>query len=431
MERMRPGAAILVCCLCLFAGCSPESEARLATEVASVADTAVAEGKAAIGTRGAEVATEAVVAAKTAVSRGADAAQTQAARAKATIEAAAGTAVASMTTPGAGGPVREYPNRARGDDRVVIAHFYPWWGPGRRHWGDGYSGSPILGEYDSLSPEVIARQIDWATGFGVDAFLVSWWGADSREDRVLREGLLASPLATEASFAVLYETPGRLEATSGGWYDLGADGNRQTLREDVEYLAGAYFQHPRYLRLKGRPVLMFYLTRQMSGDLSRAMAEVRDVSRTAGADPFLVGDEVFWRQWHAPDAVRLAAFDAVTAYNMHASVPDIAVGFTEKVAEELGAWRETAKRAGSGFIPVAMPGFDDTSVRPEAGHPAIPRSADLFAEQVAMARELEDPELRALLITTWNEYHEDTGIEPQVGFGTLYLEALRQSLDLE
>jgi hypothetical protein len=165
-----------------------------------------------------------------------------------------------------------------------------------------------------------------------------------------------------------------------------------------------------------------YLTRAFYGEVAGALGQVRETLRTAtGTDLFLIGDEVYW---HAPTPARLAPFDAVTAYNMHTSIPGIADGFAGRVASRYVPWADAASRAGVAFVPNVIPGFDDTAVRPEAAHPVIPRSPELFAAQLQDALALTSGPTRMVMITSWNEWHEDTSIEPSEEYGLAYLEVL-------
>jgi hypothetical protein len=322
--------------------------------------------------------------------------------------------------------VRRFPNMAARDGYLVGAYFYPWYGPGRRHWQDGYARHPLLGEYDSSNPEVIRRQIDWASGHGIDFFVVSWWGPESAEDAVLRDGLLGSDLADDMRFAIIYESAGRL-AVRNDRIDLDDPANRRQLKSDFAHLWTNVFTSSRYLKVGDRPVVVLYLSRIFMGDVAGAISELQQEARRNGHDLFLIADEVYWGSPSA-DAARLRVFDAVTSYNMHTSVAGIAEDFTAKVKAQYEAWALAAQRAGIGFVPDVIPGFDDHFVRPEARHPPIGRSVDLFTQQLDMVLPLVDPSLKMLLITSWNEWHEDTSIEAAQEFGFEYLDVLRRSL---
>jgi hypothetical protein len=302
----------------------------------------------------------------------------------------------------------------------VGSYYYPWYGSDGRHWREGYHGEPLLGEYDSTDEDVIDQHVAWASQYGLDFFAVSWWGRDSYEDRVAAGPLLRGLEGSSLRFAILYEAPGLLGFQNGS-IELD-DRAVERLADDWTYLAMTYFGHPNYLTVDGRPVLCVYLTRTFTGDVGVAIAEVRAaVSAETGYDLFLIGDEVYWQ---APSSQRMLPYDGITAYNMHTSVAGVATGFAEKVRARYELWSQTAEREGVAFVPDVIPGFDDLAVRPEAEHPVIARSPELFAAQLQDAVTLASGPARMVMITSWNEWHEDTSIEPSKAFGFDYLEVL-------
>ncbi|MDF1515832.1 MAG: glycoside hydrolase family 99-like domain-containing protein [Anaerolineae bacterium] len=306
---------------------------------------------------------------------------------------------------------------------MIGAYYYPWYSP-ERHWDSGYRGTPLLGEYDSADPAVIHQHISWAQAYGVDFFALSWWGKDSFEDNVIRDPFLDVAKDRNFPFAVLYESAGLLKMHNGK-IDLDVQSTRQQLISDFAYLGQQMLQDPHLFKIDGHPVIFLYLTRTFTGDVHGALSEAKAAAVDAGsAEPYLVGDEVYWQY---PDKERLGFYDAVTAYNMHTSVPDIADGFAENVDRQYQLWARIADQQGIPFIPNIMPGFDDTAVRPEARHPVIPRSVSLFTAQLQSAKALASGPQPVVMITSWNEWHEDTSIEPAAEEGTAYLEVLLES----
>lgn len=310
---------------------------------------------------------------------------------------------------------------------LVGAYYYPWYGSDGRHWREGYRGIPRLGEYDSADEGIIDRHVTWASEHGLDFFAVSWWGRDSYEDRVAQGPLLRALEGHSFRFAMLYEAPGLL----GLHHDrIELDDQAvDLLSADWTYLAATYFNHPNYLKIDGRPVLFVYLTRAFAGSVDEALVQVRAaVAGKTGLDPFLIGDEVYW---HAPSSQRILPYDGITAYNMHTSVAGIATGFEGKVRARYELWEQTAEAEGVAFVPGVIPGFDDLAVRPEAAHPVIPRSPELFAAQLQDALGLASGPARIVMITSWNEWHEDTSIEPSEAFGFDYLHVVRDLVTAE
>ena len=320
-------------------------------------------------------------------------------------------------------PAATAKDETTGDEAALLigAYWYPWFGPGRQHWEEGYLGEPALGEYDSADPAVIQQQITWATDHGIGLFVASWWGRGSKEDTILSTSFPNVIEGSDFRFAILYETPGLLGMDSGR-IRLDAE-TQQQLIDDVTYLAKAYFSHPNYLRIEGRPVLFLYLTRTLVGDIQGTMDTVREAVRAETGEPaFIIGDEVYWQ---SPSSLRILPFDGVTAYNMHTSVPGIADG------TQYAIWAHKTAADGVAFVPDILPGFDDTGVRPEAEHPVIPRDETSFATQLRDAITLAHGPVRLVMITSFNEWHEFTSIEPGESFGLAYLEIVREAVATE
>ncbi len=227
---------ILVLMLVILA-CTSTGQTQIQTQVSLTGKTALAQGGEIAKTQGAKLE-------KTAISI----AETQTDKLKETAVAAAATkaddfqetAIAALKTQLSGGDYpRQFPNTARNDSILVGAYYYPWYGPDRNHWQDGYAEHPTLGEYDSADKKVINQHMDWAAGHGVDFFAVSWWGIGSHEDQVLKEELLNSPMMSEIQFAVLYESTGLLPISNNA-IDLDSPDTLQKLLDDFKYIQDTY-----------------------------------------------------------------------------------------------------------------------------------------------------------------------------------------------
>ena len=123
--------------------------------------------------------------------------------------------------------------------------------------------------------------------------------------------------------------------------------------------------------------------------------------------------------------------------------------YYEKQAE----WKDETAKENCRFIPAVSPGYNDRGVRLENDHPALSRrltehaeEGSLFHYQLKFAKELADPGMEKLImVNSFNEWHEDTQIEPvavggsaswpplmtqgleYVGYGNLYLDILGAS----
>ncbi len=348
----------------------------------------------------------------------------------------------SLTAPGLLGSMGTSLGRgapAAVDPVHVSACYYPWYDTDGRHWREGYDGidrddGPELGLYSSRSRETIRQHIAWSREFGIDNWICSWWGPLSWEDETLRTWVLpeisranedaAKRGETPLTFCPLYEAGGLLGLDPERGIEFGAV-ETEKLAEHFRHLARHFLSHPACYRIQGRPVVYLYLSRTFSGDYSRALARARVVTEAAGVPVYLVGDEVFWGK---PDRARIRALDAVTSYNMHGpkrfSGQTDWTGFVAESDRVYADYREVAASEGVAFIPGILPGFDARGLGPENSHYVIPRvlkpggdSVSFLKAQGELAKAHLDPELRTVAITSFNEWHEGTQVEPSRGAG--------------
>jgi hypothetical protein len=347
---------------------------------------------------------------------------------------------------------------------LVGAYYYAWHEP--REWQKGHLGrklappvTPLLGEYVSSDPGVAAQHVRWASDHGIDFFAVSWAGPGSPSERNLQAGLLAAPNLGDIRFALLYESLLALE--TGEDPPVFDEALTARLVSHAENVAGRYFGHPQYLRVGGRPVLFLYVSRTFQGKTRDAITVVRQRLDRLGHRVYLVGDEVFWSE---PRPRRLRLYDAVTAYNMFDWPRRQLAGYAATsaffpgVTAQYRRYREAARAEGTAFVPGVIPGYNDRGVRPEANHYVIPRRLGPDGEEGGFfarglretGTDLLDDRARLLMITSFNEWHEwsqieparaappttadVTGVElytlgfPHDGYGFRYLELLRDAV---
>jgi hypothetical protein len=311
--------------------------------------------------------------------------------------------------------------QAQRPDIKVGVYYYPWHGPGAG--GHGFTTTlrnhlvpvqkPEAGHYMNDAPVIIESHIRQSKRGNIHFWACSWWGPGSFSDTVLKDAILTHPSASNLRYAILYESTGRLGPSEKPDYSR--------LETDFAYLKTNYFNHPFYFKIDGRPVVFIYLTRVYFRDQGdRALADLR----AHYPDVFLVADDIFGRSYSASSAAR---WDTVTAYDVYGQTlgPH---GSTQTALKKLGLILQDAKTAansvGVGLIPFACPGFNDRGVR--SGHKAAPRyfqdtpqsvEGDLFR---TMLRDKVVPAVdplasNILMVTSFNEWHEDTQIEPTAG----------------
>jgi len=346
--------------------------------------------------------------------------------------------------------IREFENIAALDDILVIATFYPWyttnaWNSGESSW-DWWAPYPkdrlpLLGKYNSCMREVISRHIDMATGFGIDAFFVSWgfdnWGLYDRAVKIMMENELISDI----KFAILYEKAGRLKIEPGSPFaDLSDGKNVRILRSDFSYLGETFMKHPSYLKIGNKCVFTIDASWGLRGNVKKAIDLVREDLAGKGVELYFLSDQVSAFSPNDPDQQKiLEAADGITAYQVFQGPSDFwnpdpsqhskfIEKFNEYTRERFNVWGDVARSMGIDFIPTGTTGFDRTLVSP--GVPRLPKSVVLFEIQLKICKEYLDADVKAINIVTFNEWFENSATEPSLSEGFAYLQSLKRALGL-
>ena len=348
-----------------------------------------------------------------------------------------------------------------GTKPLVGAYYYLWnpenlpSGSLRAHLVPPQLPSPA--SVDSRSPATATRDIAEAHRAGIDFFAIDWWPYDagySAEDYrgadAAMRVFLHAPDLHQMKFAMFYET----------WnlgFDPAAESTPVTFQMELHFdadmirFAHDYFHNSSYLRIGGRPVVFLYLTRTLTGDVAGMLRGARQVLAARGFDPYFIGDEVYWRVTPeqpgsgqpalttVPQVQRIEQLDAVTSYILYFSDPAHPLlgptkdssGYpgTTGIVDDQKLLLDEYRAATGGRVPVVPDvavGFNDRGFRLGANHPAEPRqwtardgpasTLDHFFRCVAVPD--LDPALPMVMVTSWDDWNEDTGIEPISGVPT-------------
>jgi hypothetical protein len=304
-----------------------------------------------------------------------------------------------------------------GFEKLLLAFHYVWygspWGPAGawRHWTGGHEPRynpdlvfggrrmldaphyPLDGAYDSLDPVVIRRQLHELRLAGVNGSIVSWWGVGDYSDRVL--DALVEP-AADANYrvTVYYETP-MVERGKG------EQSEAALIADDMRSILDRHAAAPAWLTTGSRPVIVIYRVDLYPLTVWR---EARERLRAAGFDPYWLGD--------AFDLAALEVMDGLHTYN---PLRRLVTG--EDLAGLYRQTTEAARAAGKNFAPTVIPGFDDRKIRTPGT--LLSREDGGCYNRTWRAALACRPDW--VLLTSWNEWHEGSEIEPSLEYGSEYL----------
>jgi len=333
-------------------------------------------------------------------------------------------------------------------DAKIGAYYYIWWGiPFNNHWEHGVKYTPFLGEYNSSDSLTADRHILWAKQHGIDFFAVSWIGKGTWVDWMntsdgtwdfdeidwnLNYSFLKASHLPDFNFCLFYETEIVLDNAIGHNKNF-----TDIFINDMVYAAENYFNHPSYLRVDNKPVLIIYNLPHLYQKLSIQEAQkLINVTRQRLADinvnVYLIGDLGGGPSAPDADSPLWYSLDAVTSYFFaHAHAPEGWQQMTDYARTYYPRWLSTAKSKGIGFIPNAYPGYDNTehckwkqSQNMSCTSIELPLNKTMFEQMLNIALNNRDENLKIVMITSWNEWLESTAIEPSMQFGESFLHTI-------
>jgi hypothetical protein len=267
-----------------------------------------------------------------------------------------------------------------------LALYYPWYS--LDNWSNPVLKDHPVTPYASNDPTAIDRQMDQAKSAGINAFTVSWIGPGSSSDNNFKIML------TEAAKKNFYL--GFFLETTGG--DL--PNNTQRAIDWLSYIASQYSNSPNVLKVAGRPVVTPWLTNLIT---PATWTTIRAAVRAKGQDVWLMSDKQETEYIDVMDGVRYSGGIA---------------GLGEKVRYYSVLADNPAPKL---WIGTVMPGFDERNLSDRGPNPRfIDRNNGAYFTGELDAVFKNSPQW--VIVDTWNEWYENTYLEPSVNYGDQYLQ---------
>ena len=304
----------------------------------------------------------------------------------------------SMALLRTGGPLA-VPHR----DRLVLAHWYPWWDPVA--WADPQLLDQPLRLYSTDSAADVTRNLQDVVAAGIDAVIVSWQGSEVGGGWNLRRLRYVLDAAQQAGVRVTVHLE-TLAANRVG--REGATPDPDVLTGWIVELVDTLATHPAWLKVDGRPVIFAYVW-DFAGNPT--WTTVRERLRAGGRTPLLMADST--------NPASLLVADGLSTYSGTLFAPDVGTLMRDTVSATrlyhlLGANWGPPRIA----VATVMPGYDETRIVGRPGR-VVPRENGAFYDrqwQAALASGTD-----WVVISTWNEWAENTQVEAGQRFGEIYV----------
>ena len=287
------------------------------------------------------------------------------------------------------------PARARAGDRgadnpaPVLAYYYIWFT--HASWNRAKTDYPALGRYSSDDQEVMRTHVRWAKAAGIDGFIVSWKRTEALDRRL--EALIQVAADEHFKLAVIYQ---------------GLDFSRhpipvEKVGADLRWFASRYAASPVF-DIFGRPLVIW------SGTWEFPVGKVASVTKQVRPRLLLLASER-----NLPGYRRLAGLVDGDAYYWSSVDPAVDRNHAVKLAEMGVAVHE---RDGLWIAPAA-PGFDARLI---GGHRVVRRDGGATLRSQFEAALGSSPDAVGLI--SWNEFSENSHVEPSRKHGTQALDVL-------
>jgi hypothetical protein len=287
-------------------------------------------------------------------------------------------------------PQRPAQAAGRNDPVPVLAYYYIWYNP--TSWNRAKVDYPLLGRYSSDDMEVMRRHVTLAKAAGISGFLVSWKHSPQLDERLTK----LAEVAKEEDFklGIVYQ---------------GLDFSRTPLpldivRDDLEIFADTYASNPVF-NIFDKPLVIW------TGSDLQTQAEIEHTVGPVRERLLVLGNA------KSVDEVE-AAGGAVDGQAYYWSSVDPSRGDTGRKLTEMA--RAVHTRGGIWIAPVA-PGFD---ARLLGGDTQVPRRDGTTLRLSFAAARGSDPD--AIGMISWNEFSENTHIEPSQRYGATDLNTLAE-----
>lgn len=329
---------------------------------------------------------------------------------------------------------------AKKEDKLLLAFYYGWYGTKDvsgewRHWNAGGANPdekengrrriasahfPENDVYDSSNVETIRRHLSLAQKAGVNGFIVSWWGPDTFEEKNL---LSMMDVIEKEKFPVKISV----------YVEAVPDEKPENILPVLQYINKAFAHRKSYLRHDGKPVVFVY-GRAIFPSVYCMFEECKEsppervdwteaIKQIKKEKPvFLVADAIAYMMFNKLNDIAAMGFDGVHVYNPH-----LETNMKLNMAKTHKNFVKSARALKLLPAVTVIPGYDDRWSGRKVASVTERKDGNLYSNLWDGAVSSGAP---WVLITSFNEWHEGSEIEPSAEYGDAYIKITAEKAKL-
>jgi hypothetical protein len=295
-------------------------------------------------------------------------------------------AVCAMAVVAASAPATAKSPPASSADTPVFAYYYIWFNP--TSWQRAKTDYPALGRYSSDERDVMRKHIQWAKQSGINGFIVSWKSTEVLDRRLAK--LIGVAEQENFPLAIIYQ---------------GLDFDRNPLpvtqvASDFDFFI-RQFSHHKAFKYFRKPVVIWSGTWKFTRD------EIGFVTKPR-KDKLLI----LATARDIEDYERVADLVDGNAYYWSSVNPDTFPNYDQRL-KQMG---DAIHSRGDLWFAPAAPGFDALLI---GGSTVVARKGGDTLRREYNAAIGSSPDAVGLI--SWNEFSENSHIEPSKTYGDEYL----------
>lgn len=322
-----------------------------------------------------------------------------------------------------------------------------------------WNRKPLWGYVDEADPKVMEMQIKKAKEYGVNVFIYDWYWYDNRPflENCLNNGFLKAENCNEMKFYIMWANH---DAGYTWDYRLSSGDDiavwQGKVSEEQFKIIGKrwidnYFTKENYYKIDNKPVISIYdLSNFVNGlggidkaidNMNWLKAEAKRVGLNGvhfqiikwGEQPLNLSGVDGGAMALSPKVVKKMGFDSLTHYQF-IHFTDLITDYANivEIAEE--EWKKTAETFDIPYYPHVSIGWDN-NIRFEdyKPHMYLDNTPAKFKVALEKAKAFSDEKCNHPLITinSWNEWTENSYLEPDNLNGYGYLEAVKSVFKVE